>query len=72
MENSEAFEELADEYNEKIGKELEIIVFEIDVNTIDTSKLFEDENNLSNYDDEITTYFYDGVIPFDKLKIITL
>lgn len=71
VENSEVFEELSDEYSEKFGKELEIIVFEIDVSTIDMSKLSVDGNNKSN-DEESTTYFYNGVIPFDKLKIITL
>ena len=46
-------------------------MFEIDVDTIDASKLLVDGNNKSN-DEESTTYFYNGVIPFDKLKIITL
>lgn len=71
LEGSDDFNDFAEEYEERYDKELGIIVFEIDINKLDLSKLHVDTNQL--LDDEIDpTYFYDGIIPFKDLKIINL
>jgi len=71
VENSESFEELAEEYEDRYDKELEIVVFQIDINDLDLSKLSIDTNQIVEDGDE-PTYFYDGIIPYSKLKRIKL
>ena len=56
--------ELAEEYEAKYDKELEIVVFAVNTSGLDLSKLTIDTNN----DSEDPTYFYDGVIPYTALK----
>ena len=71
LETSESFEELAEIYEEKYGKELEIIVFRIKLSDLDQNLLSLDENQIQ--DDEIDpTFFYNGIIPYNKLKIVKL
>lgn len=71
LEASEEFEELAEWYEERYGKELEIIVFQIKLSDLDQKLLSLDKNQIQ--DDEIDpTFFYNGVIPFNKLKILKL
>lgn len=60
------FSELKEEYEERYGKEISIVVLEIDTKSLDLSRLSIDENN-SNDDD--LTYFYNGVIPASKIRI---
>ena len=62
-------DEIWDKY-EDFDEERDIIVFEIDTKDMDLSKLSIDTNNQDNEED-ITSYFYDGVIPFEKLKKIS-
>ena len=71
VENSEAFEELADIYEERYGKELNIIVFHINIRDLDMSLLSFDENQISDNETD-DTFFYQGVIPYNKLKRINL
>lgn len=71
VENSESFEELAEEYEDRYDKELEIAVFQIDINDLDLSKLSIDTNQIVEDGDD-PTYFYDGIIPYSKLKRIKL
>lgn len=71
VENSEAFEELADKYEERYDKELEIVVYQINIKDLDPALLSIDSNNKQQ-DDDVSTYFYSGVIPFNKLKKIDL
>ena len=71
VETSEAFEEMSDAYEGRYGIELKIVVFKVDVKDLDLDLLSIDSNQ--QYDDEMcATYFYNGVIPFDKLEIIKL
>lgn len=71
LETSESFEELSEWYEEKYGKELEIIVFRIKLSDLDQNLLSLDENQIQ--DDEIDpTFFYNGIIPYNKLKIVKL
>mgnify|MGYP003289123643 CR=1 FL=1 len=71
LEASEYFEELSENYEDRYGKELGIVVFKININDLDESLLSIDENQM--LDDNIDpTYFYNGVIPFNKLNIIKL
>lgn len=65
VETSDFFDELCDYY----GEELDIIVFQINVNDLKLNLLKIDTNQMT--DDE-NTYFYGGIIPFNKLKIIKL
>jgi hypothetical protein len=60
----ESCDELYDRY-EDFEPDDDIVVFEIDINDLDLSKLSIDENNS---DEECPTYFYNGIIPFEKLK----
>lgn len=62
----ESCDELYDRY-EDFEPDDDIVVFEIDINDLDLSKLSIDENNS---DEELPTYFYNGIIPFEKLKRI--
>lgn len=71
VECSELFEELADAYEERYDKELEIAVFRIDINDLDINLLSVDTNQQRNGDD-VLSYFYNGVIPFSKLTRIEL
>ena len=71
LETSEEFEELAEQYEDRYDKELEIIVFEINTKDIDLSKLHIDTNQLLD-DETDPTYFYDGIIDFKKLKKIDI
>lgn len=64
IEASEFYDDLTDE-----NDNIKIIVFEIDINDIDINKLQKDQNMKS---DEEFTWFYDGVIPYNKLKIVNL
>jgi hypothetical protein len=60
----ESCDELYDRY-EDFEPDDDIVVFEIDINDLDLSKLSIDENNS---DEECPTYFYNGIISFEKLK----
>lgn len=71
METSESFEELSEWYEEKYGKELEIIVFRIKLSDLDQNLLSLDENQIQD-DETDPTFFYNGVIPYNKLKIAKL
>lgn len=71
VETSEAFEELAEKYEERYGKELNITVFQIKVSDLDVNLLSIDTNMMMD-DNTDPTYFYNGVIPFDKLTQIKL
>lgn len=71
LESSEEFEELAEWYEERYDKELEIIVFQIKLNDLDKTLLSFDENQIRD-DENDPTYFYNGIIPFNKLKILKL
>ena len=68
LENSEEFEELCERYEE----DLEIVVFRINTNDLDLSLLSDDENQTQEGDESERTYFYNGIIPFEKLEKITL
>lgn len=59
----ECCDELYDRY-EDFEPDDDIVVFAINKSDLDESKLSVDENNNS----EATTWFYDGVIPFEVLK----
>ena len=71
LECSEEFEELADWYEERYDKELSIVVFQIKLSDLNPSLLSIDSNQ-SYEDEDDATYFYNGVIPFNKLKIVEL
>lgn len=71
LETSEAFEELAEIYEDRYNKELEIVVFKIKLSDLDISLLEIDNNQLID-DETDATYFYNGIIPYDKLQIINL
>lgn len=67
VDNSETYEELCDNSENDIS----IIVFKINVNNLDITKLSIDTNqNVNNIKD--CTYFYDGIIPYDKLEKIEI
>lgn len=71
LESSEEFDKLAEVYEKKCGKELEIVVFMVDVRDLNPSLLSVDTNQIS--DDGIPpTFFYNGIIPYDKLKKVEL
>lgn len=59
-------EYVAHSYCEVIADDLdiddEIVVLVIDLDKIDLNKLYVDPNNQSNFDDEVSTYIYRGVI----------
>ena len=60
-------DELWDDYEDAAGDNSDILLFSINKKDLDLSKLSVDENDKSN-EDEVHSYFYDGVIPFSKLK----
>lgn len=66
LDSSDSFWDLAEEYESKYDKELKIIVFAINTDQLDLSKLSIDTNN----DSEEPTYFYEGIIPFSRMKMI--
>jgi len=61
-------DEVWDKY-EDFDEDRDMVVFEIDTKDMDLSKLNIDKNDASN-DEEPHSYFYDGIIPFEKLKKI--
>lgn len=71
VECSDEFDELSDRYVDRYNKELEIIVFKININDLNSSLLSIDENQQLD-DDVDPTYFYNGIIPYNKLKIIKI
>ena len=71
VETSESFEELAEEYEDKYGKELEIVVFQIKVSDLDKKLLTIDTNQIPDEDTD-PTFFYKGVIPYKNLKKMKL
>ena len=71
VEASDAFEELADSYEDRYGKELEIVVFRVDVKDLNLDLLDIDSNQQTD-DESECTYFYSGVIPYSDLKIVEL
>lgn len=69
LDASDDFYDFAEEYEETYDKELKIIILQININDLDTNLLSIDTNQ--QFDDENDpTFFYNGVIPFDKIKII--
>lgn len=73
LDSSDEFYELAEWYEEKYGKELNIVVFKVKINDLDKSLLSIDENQMvDDNGDDNHTYFYNGVIPFNKLKIVQI
>ena len=52
-------------------KELGITVFAIDINDLDISLLSIDSNQIVD-DETPPTFFYNGLIPYNKLKKIKL
>lgn len=65
VEASDSFDELCDVY----GEDLDIVVFRVAVKDLDLNLLSIDENLQV---DEDHTYFYNGVIPFNKLEVVEL
>lgn len=63
--NAYSFVEISDEYDED---EQSIVVFVVDTDDLDKSKLSYDENNRVDIE-EYRSFFYDGVIPYKYLKI---
>lgn len=71
LDSSDKFADFAEWYEDKYDKELDIIVFQIKVFDLRLDLLSID-NNQSIDDNMVNTYFYDGIIPFNKLKMIKL
>lgn len=69
LEASEDFEQLAEDYEDRYGKPLEIIVFKIPVNKIDNKKLSVDNNLDVDFDH---TFFYNGIVDFKDMEIIEI
>ena len=67
LEASDDFANFADEYEDRYDKSLQIIVFAINTKDLDVSKISIDSNNSADEDSQ--TYFYDGIIPYNKLTI---
>ena len=67
LEASDDFANFADEYEDRYDKSLQIIVFAVNTKDLDISKISIDSNN--NTDEDSQTYFYDGIIPYNKLSI---
>ena len=65
---SDSYWNLAEEYEAKYDKELEIVVFAINTSDLNLSKLSIDTNN----DSEEPTYFYNGVIPYTAMKKVNV
>lgn len=73
LDSSDEFYEFAEWYEEKYGKELNIVVFKVNISDLDKSLLSIDENQMvDDNGDDNHTYFYNGVIPFNKLKIVQI
>lgn len=68
LEASDDFANFADEYEDRYDKSLQIIVFAVNTKNLDVSKISIDSNN--NTDEDSQTYFYDGIIPYNQLKIV--
>ena len=68
LEASDDFANFADEYEDRYDKSLQIIVFAVNTKDLDVSKISVDSNNSTDEDSQ--TYFYDGIIPYNKLKIV--
>lgn len=71
VESSDYFDELAEIYENKYGKELDIIVFKINVNDLNQNLLSIDSNQYHDGETDLT-YFYNGIIPYEKLQQIKL
>lgn len=71
LDSSDKFADFAEWYEDKYNKELSIIVFQIKVSDLRLDLLSIDKNQSID-DDMDKTYFYDGIIPFNKLKMIKL
>jgi hypothetical protein len=71
VESSEDFDDMAENYEILYDEELEIVVFRVDIKDLSLDLLSKDEN-LKCDDEESATYFYNGVIPYDKLEIVEL
>lgn len=71
VENSEAFEKLADMYEERYDKELSIVVFRVKIDDLNINLLSIDTNQQLD-EETVPTYFYDGIIPFSQLQIMKL
>ena len=52
----------------KFDKYLQIIVFAVNTKDLDISKISVDSNNSTDEDSQ--TYFYDGIIPYNQLRIV--
>ena len=65
---SDDFANFADEYEDRYDKSLQIIVFAVNTKDLDISKISIDSNNSTDEDSQ--TYFYDGIIPYNQLKIV--
>lgn len=68
LEASDDFANFAEEYEDRYDKSLQIIVFSVNTKDLDTSKISIDSNN--SVDEDSQTYFYDGIIPYNQLKIV--
>ena len=68
LEASDDFANFADEYEDRYDKSLQIIVFAVNTKDLDVSKISIDSNNSTDEDSQ--TYFYDGIIPYNQLKIV--
>lgn len=71
IEVSDAFFELSDEYMDRYDRELEIVVFRVKVSDLDPDLLSIDKNNMDN-DEYASSFFYDGIIPYEKLTRVSL
>ena len=68
LEALDDFANFAEEYEDRYDKSLQIIVFSVNTKDLDTSKISIDSNN--SVDEDSQTYFYDGIIPYNQLKIV--
>ena len=68
LEASDDFANFADEYEDRYDKSLQIIVFAVNTKDLDISKISIDSNN--SVDEDSQTYFYNGIIPYNQLKIV--
>ena len=68
LEASDDFANFADEYEDRYDKSLQIIVFAVNTKDLDISKISIDSNNSTDEDSQ--TYFYDGIIPYNQLRIV--
>ena len=68
LEASDDFANFADEYEDRYDKSLQIIVFAVNTKDLDISKIRIDSNHSTDEDSQ--TYFYDGIIPYNQLRIV--